>query len=309
MSNTRKLIAVVGATGQQGGAVVRALQASGQFKVRALTRDPAKHPKLADEVIAADLNRPETLTAAFAGAYGVFLVTNAWEAGRDESRQALAAVNAAKQAGETGPLARAGCADPVMQAYSGFACQNGAPGEAVEAFRFTGFLDLTTSSNATQAVLAALNDRAATGLGRKVIWTTIRIGLLTTGFALLIGYPLAHWSARIKSRAGHALLLMAVLFLMLVPIGSNLLVDPDSQWHVAVGSKIWNSGRLPMVDELSHTFAGSPWIATQWLSELFLFGAFSVAGWSGVVVLTAFMIASAFALLFYWLQGRTLRLS
>jgi len=99
MTNTKKLIAVVGATGQQGGAVVRALQASGQFKVRALTRDPAKHPKLADEVVAADLNRPETLKAAFAGAHGVFLVTNAWEAGRDESKQAQAAVRAAKEAG------------------------------------------------------------------------------------------------------------------------------------------------------------------------------------------------------------------
>ncbi|CAB3801436.1 NmrA/HSCARG family protein [Pararobbsia alpina] len=99
MSNTQKLIAVVGATGQQGGAVVRALQASGQFKVRALTRNPAKHSKMADEVVAADLNRPETLRAAFAGAHGVFVVTNAWEAGQDESKQALAAVNAAKDAG------------------------------------------------------------------------------------------------------------------------------------------------------------------------------------------------------------------
>jgi len=99
MSNAKKLIAVVGATGQQGGAVVRALQASGQFKVRALTRNPAKHPKLGDEVVAADLNRPETLTAAFDGEHGVFAVTNAWEAGRDESKQALAAVNAAKDAG------------------------------------------------------------------------------------------------------------------------------------------------------------------------------------------------------------------
>ncbi|GAB7545991.1 NmrA/HSCARG family protein [Cupriavidus sp. 8B] len=99
MSNTQKLIAVVGATGQQGGAVLRALQASGQFKVRALTRNPAKHPKLGDEVLLADFNRPETLKAAFAGAHGVFLVTNAWEAGADEPKQALAAVNAAKDAG------------------------------------------------------------------------------------------------------------------------------------------------------------------------------------------------------------------
>jgi len=99
MSNTRKLIAVVGATGQQGGAVVRALQADGQFKVRALTRDPAKHPHLADEVVAADLNRPETLKAAFAGAHGVFLVTNFREPGTDEVKQATAAVRAAKEAG------------------------------------------------------------------------------------------------------------------------------------------------------------------------------------------------------------------
>jgi uncharacterized protein YbjT (DUF2867 family) len=99
MSNTKKLIAVVGATGQQGGAVVRALQANGQFKVRALTRNPAKHPQLADEVVLADLDRPETLKAAFAGAHGVFLVTNAWEAGTNESKQALAAVHAAKDAG------------------------------------------------------------------------------------------------------------------------------------------------------------------------------------------------------------------
>ena len=99
MPNTKKLIAVVGATGLQGGAVVRALQASGQFKVRALTRNPDKHSQLADEVVLADLNRPETLKAAFAGAHGVFLVTNAWEAGTDERKQVLAAVRAAKDGG------------------------------------------------------------------------------------------------------------------------------------------------------------------------------------------------------------------
>ena len=99
MSNTQKLIAVIGATGKQGGAVVRALQASGHFKVRALTRTPAQHPKLGDEVVLADFDRPETLKAAFAGAYGVFVVTDAWQAGGKESQQAVAAINAAKDAG------------------------------------------------------------------------------------------------------------------------------------------------------------------------------------------------------------------
>src|SRR3954464_6828951 len=99
LSNDKKLIAVIGATGQQGGAVVRALQAHGQFRVRALTRNPGKHRRLADEVVEADLNRPETLSAAFEGAHGVFLVTNFWEAGTDELKQATAAVRAAKDAG------------------------------------------------------------------------------------------------------------------------------------------------------------------------------------------------------------------
>src|SRR6266540_1503847 len=99
LSNNRKLIAVIGATGQQGGGVVRALQAVGQFKVRALTRNPGKHRDLADEVTEADLNRPETIAAAFKGAHGVFLVTTSWLEGTDERKQGAAAVQAAKDAG------------------------------------------------------------------------------------------------------------------------------------------------------------------------------------------------------------------
>jgi uncharacterized protein YbjT (DUF2867 family) len=98
-SDGRKLIAVIGATGQQGGGVVRALQAKGQFKVRALTRDPSKHRGLADEVVAADLNDPESLGAAFERAHGVFLVTNFWGQGVDELKQATAAVRVAKEVG------------------------------------------------------------------------------------------------------------------------------------------------------------------------------------------------------------------
>src|SRR6476620_7352086 len=99
LSNNKKLIAVSGATGQQGGGIVRALQASSQFKVRALSRNPGKHRELADEVVEADLSRPETLEAAFEEAHGVFLVTNFRESGADEVKQATAAARAAKDAG------------------------------------------------------------------------------------------------------------------------------------------------------------------------------------------------------------------
>src|ERR1700752_2444033 len=99
LSNNKKLIAVIGATGQQGGGVLRALQARGQFKVRALTRNPDKHRDLAEQVVEADINKPETLKTAFEGIHGVFLVTSFQEAGTDELKQATAAGRAAKDAG------------------------------------------------------------------------------------------------------------------------------------------------------------------------------------------------------------------
>ncbi len=69
--NEQKRLAVIGATGHQGSAVVHALRAAGQFFVRALTRHPGTYRGLADEVVVADLNRPDTLQPAFTGAHGI----------------------------------------------------------------------------------------------------------------------------------------------------------------------------------------------------------------------------------------------
>ena len=82
----KKIIAVVGATGTQGGGLVRAILADkdGQFVPRALTRnidsDKAKALKKAGaEVVRAELDDEESLKKAFAGAHGAFCVTNFWE--------------------------------------------------------------------------------------------------------------------------------------------------------------------------------------------------------------------------------------
>jgi len=82
----KKVIAVLGATGAQGGGLVRAILAdkSGEFSARALTRDvnseKAKALKnLGAEVVAYNVDDYESLKAAFNGAYGVFAVTFFWE--------------------------------------------------------------------------------------------------------------------------------------------------------------------------------------------------------------------------------------
>src|SRR5579863_5535393 len=81
----KKIIAVLGATGSQGGGLVRAILAdpNGGFAVRAITRDvnsdKAKElAKLGAEVVAGDVDDVESLKKAFAGAYGVFGVTFFW---------------------------------------------------------------------------------------------------------------------------------------------------------------------------------------------------------------------------------------
>jgi uncharacterized protein YbjT (DUF2867 family) len=82
----RKIIAIVGATGAQGGGLVRAILAdrSGQFATRAITRHPESEKAQAlkaagAEVVPADADDPATLGRAFEGASGAFLVTNFWE--------------------------------------------------------------------------------------------------------------------------------------------------------------------------------------------------------------------------------------
>jgi uncharacterized protein YbjT (DUF2867 family) len=84
--NDEKIIAVVGATGAQGGGLCRAIlnDGGGAFRARALTRntgsDKAKElERSGAEVIAADVDDPESLKRAFDGAHGAFCVTFFWE--------------------------------------------------------------------------------------------------------------------------------------------------------------------------------------------------------------------------------------
>ena len=83
---SKKIIAVLGATGAQGGGLVRAIQAdpSGEFQARAITRDPNSDKAkalaaLGAEVVAGDLTDPASIERAFAGAYGAYGVTFFWD--------------------------------------------------------------------------------------------------------------------------------------------------------------------------------------------------------------------------------------
>jgi uncharacterized protein YbjT (DUF2867 family) len=104
----KKIIAVVGSTGAQGGGLCRAILAdtSGEFACRAITRDPNKDKAKAlaaagAEVVKADIDDVDSLQKAFAGAHGVYGVTNFWEhfSAEKEKAQAKNIADAAKAAG------------------------------------------------------------------------------------------------------------------------------------------------------------------------------------------------------------------
>ena len=104
----KKIIAVVGATGAQGGGLVRAIlnDPDGGFAARALTRNPGseKATALADtgvEVVEADIGDLDSMTHAFTGAAGAYCVTNFWEhfSPDTELAQAQTMATAARQTG------------------------------------------------------------------------------------------------------------------------------------------------------------------------------------------------------------------
>ena len=104
MSSPQATILVAGATGQQGGAVLRHLLAGG-FAVRALTRDPeadkARPVRAAGaELVKGDLSDRASLDAALEGVYGVFSMATPFELGMDaEILQGTTLGDAAKAAG------------------------------------------------------------------------------------------------------------------------------------------------------------------------------------------------------------------
>src|SRR4051794_6940504 len=103
-----KIIAVMGATGSQGGGLVRAIQANPDagFRARAVARDPQSDKAqelaaLGAEVVAGDVNDAASLEKAFAGVAGAYCVTFYWSHMSPDKERAEAAnlAGAAKTAG------------------------------------------------------------------------------------------------------------------------------------------------------------------------------------------------------------------
>jgi uncharacterized protein YbjT (DUF2867 family) len=104
MTNQDRIVLVAGATGRQGGAVVRHMLPKG-WRLRALTRNPKSYAarKLAEkgvELVEGDMDDPASLERAARGVYGIYSVQDFWTVGaRREVQQGKNLADVAKKAG------------------------------------------------------------------------------------------------------------------------------------------------------------------------------------------------------------------
>jgi hypothetical protein len=103
-------------------------------------------------------------------------------------------------------------------------------------------------------------------------------------------------------RARFALLwVVPILVAGAVSFAPPILNDADTFWHIAAGRWMIAHGAVPATDPFSYTFAGRPWVAHEWLSELAMAAAFIAAGWSGVMLLTGAAVGVVAAIMDRWL--------
>jgi hypothetical protein len=91
---------------------------------------------------------------------------------------------------------------------------------------------------------------------------------------------------------------LAALFLGLFAMAAQNVSDPDIWWHLKTGQYIAEHKSIPHTDPFSYTRAGQPWVAHEWLSELFLYEIERTLAWGGLIVIFAAVITAAFFLLY-----------
>lgn len=118
-------------------------------------------------------------------------------------------------------------------------------------------------------------------------------------------------SRSIDATAAMPWLVAIAVYLLLMVLGSRLLADADTYWHIALGRLILEHHALPTAETLSQTARGTHWVAYEWLSQLAYALVYERGGWVAVAAVTAAAAAAAFGqltryLLKYWQPAPTL---
>src|SRR5271168_4264532 len=99
-------------------------------------------------------------------------------------------------------------------------------------------------------------------------------------------------------------LFVIILALGLFTMAARGVTDPDVWWHLRTGQLIIQNHHVFHNDPYSFTRFSQPWVDHEWLSQIFIFVLYRVAGWTGLIAGFAALIATAFLLVFQRSPGR-----
>ena len=86
--------------------------------------------------------------------------------------------------------------------------------------------------------------------------------------------------------------LVALLLVVTTVTVRNRFSDPDLWWHLKTGELIWKTHSIPGVDVFSFTAAGHAWMAQEWLSQVVIYGAYHLGGYTGLMLWLCAMAAA-----------------
>ena len=99
-------------------------------------------------------------------------------------------------------------------------------------------------------------------------------------------------------------LFVAILFVALFVMTAREIADPDFWWHLSTGKYIVETRTVPRVDVFSGTVAGQPWVAHEWLSEVFIYALFVLGSFPALILAFSSIITLAFALVYARSDGK-----
>ncbi len=88
----------------------------------------------------------------------------------------------------------------------------------------------------------------------------------------------------------------SLLFLGLFLLTLRPIADPDFWWHLRTGQLIVQTDAIPHADPFSFTNSGKPWVAHEWLSELFMYGLYRLGSYGLLIFVFSLVISGAFLL-------------
>lgn len=98
-------------------------------------------------------------------------------------------------------------------------------------------------------------------------------------------------------------LFSVVLAMAVLGLAATRATDPDMWWHLRTGEYIFANG-IPYQDVFSYTVAHHKWVTHEWLSQVVMWGIYSIGGFAGLILFFSLLIAAALGLVYHVAAGK-----